>query len=151
MKPAITLTTANAHDIPVLCDLLALLFSQEAEFQPDRSAQERGLREIMSNPASGRILVARAENQVVAMLNLLFSLSTVLGGRVAWLEDMIVLPDWRRQGIGSALLKEGLSSCRKQDCKRISLLTDTDNLAAQAFYRQHGFFMSTMSTMRCLL
>ncbi|MBM3620655.1 MAG: GNAT family N-acetyltransferase, partial [Alphaproteobacteria bacterium] len=34
---------ASPQDIPALCDLLDLLFAQEADFTPDRAKQERGL------------------------------------------------------------------------------------------------------------
>lgn len=151
MNQAISLSSACEQDIPKLCDLLALLFAQEAEFQPDRAAQERGLIEIIGNPAVGKILVARTDEQAIAMLSLLFSISTALGGRVAWLEDMIVHPAWRQQGIASALIKTAVSYCQSENCKRITLLTNADNLLAQAFYRQHGFSSSSMLPMRCHL
>src|SRR5687767_1407086 len=45
-----TIEPATSGDIPALCDLLILLFSQEADFTPDRAKQERGLRLILHNP-----------------------------------------------------------------------------------------------------
>jgi hypothetical protein len=80
------ITPANASDIPALCELLALLFSQEADFKPDFDAQSRGLARIISNPEVGIILVARQGSQVLGMVNLLYTVSTALGDRVALLE-----------------------------------------------------------------
>lgn len=147
----ITISTAAEQDIPALCGLLKLLFEQEAEFKADLNAQQRGLQAIISNPSLGEILLARSDETVVGMVNLLFSVSTALGGKVAWLEDMLVHPDWRNQGIGSQLLQQAITDCRKQGLLRITLLTDSDNAAAQRFYRKHGFNYSTMQAMRCLL
>ena len=81
---------ATVNDIPELCDLLAVLFSQEAEFEVDDKAQQTGLQAIISNPDLGIILLARHKHKVVGMVSLLFSISTALGGRVAMLEDMVV-------------------------------------------------------------
>jgi hypothetical protein len=53
------ISLATASDIPALCELLSLLFSQEADFQPDEEAQRRGLAHILNNPDVGLILVAR--------------------------------------------------------------------------------------------
>lgn len=145
------ISAATDADIPALSELLSLLFEQEAEFQADPAAQRRGLENIIANPALGSILVAAAEGRVVGMLNLLFSISTALGGPAAWLEDMIVHPGWRHQGVGSALLNHAVEVCRSKGCRRITLLTDGDNLNAQAFYRKHGFTVSAMLPMRRLL
>ena len=43
--------TAQPSDIPALCRLLDLLFTQEADFSSDRVAQERGLAQIIADPA----------------------------------------------------------------------------------------------------
>ncbi|MDD5227407.1 MAG: GNAT family N-acetyltransferase [Methylococcales bacterium] len=145
------ITLATASDIPALCDLLALLFSQEADFQPDYEAQRRGLTHILNNPDVGLILVARQKNQIVGMVNLLFTFSTALGQRVALLEDLVVAPSRRGNGIGSQLLKQTIETARLHDCHRITLLTDLANESAQRFYRKHGFVFSAMIPMRVLL
>ena len=145
------ISLATAFDIPALCDLLSLLFSQEADFQPDYEAQRRGLLQILENPDVGVILVARQKNQIVGMVNLLFTVSTALGQRVALLEDLVILPNQRGKGIGSKLLKEAIEMAKLHDCHRITLLTDLANESAQRFYRKHGFSFSAMIPMRVLL
>lgn len=147
----LTITPATLADIPALCHLLDRLFTQEAEFQPDRAAQERGLTAIISQAHVGHILVARQSDEIVGMVNLLYTVSTALGGRVALLEDMVVVPQARGQGVGSTLLAAAIDHARQQGCLRITLLTDTNNHVAQAFYRKQGFMASSMLPMRLML
>ena len=142
---------ATQDDIPALAGLLSILFAQEAEFQPDRDTQIRGLTQIIENPDIGMILVAEQDDALVGMVNLLFTVSTALGGRVAVLEDMVVCSDARGSGLGTRLLKEAISFAKSRGCKRITLLTDHDNLAAQEFYRRNGFVSSGMIPLRLLI
>ncbi|MDH2433441.1 GNAT family N-acetyltransferase [Pokkaliibacter sp. MBI-7] len=144
---------ATAQDIPAMCALLTQLFSQEAEFQPDWQAQSRGLQRIIDDPGCGLILVLRQMQtaQVVGMVNLLFTVSTALGERVALLEDMIIDQHHRQSGAGAQLLQAGIERAREQGCRRITLLTDEDNLRAQQFYGRQGFTVSTMKPMRLML
>ncbi|MEX1201095.1 MAG: GNAT family N-acetyltransferase [Methylophaga sp.] len=139
---------ATEADIPELSNLLSHLFTQEVEFQPNDSVQRQGLSAIITNPNVGAILLARDKAQVIAMVNLLFTVSTALGGRVAILEDMIVVPAARGMGIGSALLSYALEFAKHNEVKRITLLTDRENHPAQQFYSQHGFEPSTMTPYR---
>ncbi|MDD2738028.1 MAG: GNAT family N-acetyltransferase [Methylomonas lenta] len=148
MKSSIDITPATIDDIPALCELLAILFAQEAEFQPNRIAQQSGLAEIISNQAMGRIFLARVGSEVVGMISLLFTVSTALGGRVALLEDMVVSPAFRNAGIGSALLVYATAYARENGCRRITLMTDSNNLGAQRFYQSYGFDISSMISMR---
>jgi GNAT superfamily N-acetyltransferase len=101
------ITKATKEDIPWLCELLGFLFAQEAESQPDRSLQSAGLQNIMDFPERGQILVLREWGSPLGMINLLFTVSTALGGRVAILEDMVVHPDHRGSGAGSKLTTSG--------------------------------------------
>lgn len=84
------------------------------------------------------------------MLSLQYVISTALGGRVAWLEDVIVHPQARGRKIGERLLKHPLEAARGEGCLRVSLLTDADNTHAQRYYQRQGFAHSSMRPMRWL-
>ena len=144
-------TAATPDQIPALCELLRELFSQESEFAPDADVQYRGLARIIADPRVGTILVAHDSDALVGMVNLLYTESTALGARVALLEDMVVLPASRGKGIGTMLLQAAFQAARVEGCKRITLLTDARNAAAQRFYARHGFAASTMIPLRLAL
>jgi ribosomal protein S18 acetylase RimI-like enzyme len=143
--------SATVADIPALCDLLAVLFAQEQEFQPHRARQQLGLQLLLQQPEHGCILLARSAQAVIGMVGLQYLISTALGGRAAILEDLVVTPTMRGRGVGSALLTAAIEQARADNCLRISLLTDGDNRIAQQFYRKHGFSLSEMKTVRLLL
>ena len=67
---------ATTADIPQLADLLAILFTQEADFIPDREKQMRGLRLIVEVPERGQISVARIDGEIVGMVSLLFTVNS---------------------------------------------------------------------------
>jgi len=144
------ITPANLTDVPQLADLLNLLFTQEADFTPDREKQERGLRLIIESAHVGVILAARDGDQVVGMVSLLFTISTAEGGRVCWLEDMVVRPDRRGGGLGSRLLQSAIAYARSHSFSRITLLTDKLNAGAIRLYGRHGFIESEMTAFRLM-
>lgn len=146
-----TIRLATSADIDGLCRLLEQLFAQEAEFSADHQAQSRGLRLIIEQPTAGEILLAEIDGQMVAMVSLLYSISTALGAPVALLEDMVVDASQRGSGLGSELLQAAIAHARSRDCRRITLLTDGDNHAAQRFYARQGFSPSSMLPMRLAL
>lgn len=139
---------AVIEDSAAICRLLGLLFAQEAEFQPAPGAQAQGVECILSTPELGRFFVIEDAGRVVGCVSLLFSISTALGGKVALLEDFVLDPPARGQGLGTQLLAFAIEHAGQQGCKRITLLTDPDNHAAQALYRKMGFEPSSMLAMR---
>ena len=147
-EPMNPVDRANLEDLPQLVQLLAILFSQECEFEPNRSKQDMGLKLLLSSPSHGCIFVFRKEQQIAGMLSLLFTISTAEGGRVCWLEDMVVHPEQRRSGIGTRLLRHAIEFAETEGFLRLTLLTDCANKAARCFYERHGFKASTMTTMR---
>lgn len=140
--------SATISDIPELCGLLSILFTQEEEFIPNLEKQAAGLSEIISDPHKGCILKAVENGRIAGMVNLLFTVSTFTGGRVAILEDMVVLPELRGSGMGANILRAAKEKAFAEGCTRLTLLTDGVNTRAQKFYRQHGFELSDMVVMR---
>lgn len=143
--------TAKVEDISRLTELLTVLFTQEADFQPEPERQAAGLHRIIEDPAIGHILVLRDGATIVGMVNLLYTVSTALGERVAILEDMIVDPASRGGGAGSHLLNGAIDFAKEQGCRRITLLTDRTNDGAIRFYERHGFGLSEMVPLRLAL
>lgn len=147
----VVIEEAHSDDIPALCGLLKVLFEQEAEFCYDEAKQTKGLEMIVSNPSIGRILVLKKEGEAIGMVSVLLSVSTALGEKVAWLEDMIVAPSYRQFGYGKMLLEAAVALAKSLTCKRITLLTDGDNTLAQRFYQSVGFQDSPMKPMRLFI
>ena len=147
----ITYRTATLEDIPSLCHLLNQLFSQEAEFTPDSTNQTKALKTIIDDSTIGEIYVASKEGEIVGMVNLLYTVSTALGGRVAILEDMVIDENHRGEDIGSSLLEYVLTISKEKGIQRLTLLTDGDNIAAHRFYEGMGFEKSSMIPLRIQL
>lgn len=143
-----TVTLATTADINDLAQLLHSLFSQDIEFTPDLEKQKAGLQQIIENPTIGEILVLKTDDRTLGMVSLLYSISTALGGKVAILEDMIIVEGFRRSGYGKQLLHEAIAFAKQRNCLRITLLTDFDNETAIRFYQRSGFNLSKMIPLR---
>lgn len=139
---------AAPEDLPFLVDLLGELFRLESDFAPDPAKQERALRQILEQPETGRVFVARASGRAVGMASLLFTVSTAEGGKVAVLEDVIVAAHWRGKGLGGRLLDHVFRWAAENGCLRVTVLADRDNAGAQGFYRKRGFDNSAMTVLR---
>jgi GNAT superfamily N-acetyltransferase len=139
---------AAAKDLPQMIELLGQLFEQEAEFTPDAGKQEVALKMILGDPKAGKLYVARDGAKVVAMASMLFTVSTAEGGKAALFEDLVVQPNYRKQGIGARLLEYVIGQARAEGVLRLTLLTDMQNERAQVLYRKLGFVGSPMKPMR---
>ena len=151
MNNKLNISIAGPEDIPALYILMEALFTQEIEFKPSLEKQQRGLLMIIENPQIGFILIAKLNDVAVGMVNILFTVSTALGERVALLEDMVVAESYRNMGYGNAIIEYAIAEARRQQCKRITLLTDSTNESAQRFYERYGFMRSGMLPFRLRL
>lgn len=144
----IAIDFATADDLPALCDLLTELFTLEADFQPDREKQLRGLRLILDTPALGRLFVLRVAGKVAGMANALITVSTAQGTRVLLLEDVIVSRAHRGGKLGRRLVEHVCAWAKGEGMTRVTLLADKDNAPALAFYERLGFGPSAMRVLR---
>lgn len=142
---------ATIEDLPKLTELVMELFAESDEFTSNHDVQERGLALILEQPSRGRIFVVRNETRIIGMVNLLFTISTAMGGFVILMEDVIVHPAHRGQGYGTMLLDHVVEFARQKDFKRITLLTDKISAESQNFFRKNGFEYSNMIPMRRII
>lgn len=142
---------AVISDIDELNNLLESLFSQEQEFAVNKQQQLNGLKLIISNPQIGEIFIIKVDNKIVGMLNILYTISTAKGNKVAIFEDFIIAKEYRKKGLGGKLIKFAIQYVQEQSCSRITLLTEKENVIAIKFYEKLGFQHSSMIPMRMQL
>lgn len=151
MIDGLRIEPATLDDLPKLADLLEELFTQEADFSPDRDKQLRGLKLILEQPNRGRIFVLHGANKIIGMINLLITISTAEGGFVLLLEDLIIDMNHRGQGYGARLLAYAVEFAKQKKFLRITLLTDKPDTRQKKFYLNNGFVESDMVPMRMYL
>ncbi len=148
MIEGLRIEPATLDNLPELTELLFELFSQEADFIPNREREMRGLRLLLEQPSRGRIFVLRSPVRIIGMINLLITISTAEGGFVLMLEDLIIHRDYRHQGLGTRLLEYAIEFAKKKNFLRITLLTDKPNDRLKRFFLKNGFVESDMIPMR---
>lgn len=153
MPPApVTLDAATPADIPDLVALLHRLFAIEQDFQADPEKQIQGLTRLIASPAMAHIAVARdGDGRVVAMVSAQLVISTAEGAPSAWIEDMVVAPEWQGQGVGRRVLAAVLAWAKDQGATRAQLLADLDNAPALAYYDHLGWQATRLGARRLML
>lgn len=128
----ITVRQAVMADLPAL----ALLFGHYRVFQGQASepeAERRFLQERLDHGESVVFIAMRGEAALgIAQLYPLFS--SVSMTRVFILNDLYVLPEGRRHGVASALLRALEQHAVAVGASRITLLVARPNRSAQALY-----------------
>jgi len=136
----IRIDAARPADIPAMIALLKELFSIEHDFVPDLSRQEKGLALLLQEYTRATVRVARdTAGQVVGMVTAQLVISTAEGAPSAWIEDVVVAPHARGDGIGRILLEAILGWASEQGATRAQLLVDLGNAPALGFYQHLGW------------
>ncbi|MEA5572875.1 GNAT family N-acetyltransferase [Calothrix sp. UHCC 0171] len=83
-------------------------------------------------------IIAESEGQAVGFALFFHNYSTFLTKPGIYLEDIFVLPQYRRQGIGKQLLIQVAQIALERNCGRLEWSVLDWNEPAQAFYRRMG-------------
>lgn len=83
-------------------------------------------------------ILAEYTGQAVGFALFFHNYSTFLTKPGIYLEDVFVLPEYRRKGIGKALLKKVAQIAVERNCGRLEWSVLDWNEPAQAFYRSMG-------------
>ena len=136
--PAVLVRQAVLADLAVL----APLFDGYRQFYgraPDPAAAEAFLRARFDHGESVLFLATDAGGAPAGFTQLYPSFSSISLARTFILNDLFVVPDRRRSGVGSALLQAAVDHARALGAVRVSLNTDVANTTAQATYEARGW------------
>jgi putative acetyltransferase len=122
---AIEIRQSRADDIPSIEKLYPAAFPEE-DLLPL-------VRQLLTEDAGILSLVAEAGGLTVG--HILFTLCGISGSeaRAALLAPLAVAPEWQRKGIGSALIRDGLTRLERDGVAHVYVLGDP------AYYGRSGF------------
>lgn len=130
---------ARIEEVTEVSDaLLADVRRLAGELAPSASPLTRARLEEIVAGAAGRLLVARGEGGEVAGM-LLLACYPALTARRAWIEDVVVAPAARGQGLGEALVRRAIELARAAGADTLDLTSRPAREAANRLYIRLGF------------
>ena len=119
----------------------ALLEMQLAEHDVRRSRDElvSGLTTLLAEPEQGFVLSALSDGQPVGVAYVARILSLEHGGWSGWLDELYVLPRWRGQGVGSALLAAAVTGATERGWAALDLEVDSNHRRVIPLYARNRF------------
>ncbi|RBP46184.1 acetyltransferase (GNAT) family protein [Roseimicrobium gellanilyticum] len=132
------LRPATREDAPGLISLIIALAKFEELEPPDAEAQQRLVEHAFGERKYFEPWLAFAEGhpEPVAYAILFTTYSTFLAKPTLYLEDLFVLPEYRKQGIGGALLRKVVELADERGCGRVEWTALDWNVNAQQVYEQ---------------
>jgi ribosomal protein S18 acetylase RimI-like enzyme len=123
-----------------LDDLLPLIAGYRAFYgQANDPAAERAFARRHLEHGTSVVFLARIDGRAVGFVQLFATHNAVHLGPSFVLEDLFVLADARRYGVGSSLLERAVEHAREAGAVGMSLETAMENGPAQALYRRLGW------------
>ncbi|MEL7227861.1 MAG: GNAT family N-acetyltransferase [Cyanobacteria bacterium J06576_12] len=136
MKPSIRAATPD--DVSTIFHFSELLSEYEKLAHEMVGTQEDLHRALFGERPYVEAFVAEVEGKVVASATYFYNFSTFLMKPGIYLEDLFVLPDYRRRGIATALIKHLAQYALEQGCGRCEWSVLDWNENAIAAYKKMG-------------
>lgn len=138
---------ASEADLDAMTGLIGRLFALEPDFIFDPVKARRALGQLLAKQDAA-LWVADQGDRVVGMCTAQILVSTAEGGAVAWVEDVVVSPDLRGNGIGQLLLEAVNSWAKRRGVSRLQLLVDQENSPALDFYHRLDWRATRLTCLR---
>jgi GNAT superfamily N-acetyltransferase len=138
VTPDIRIVPATSNEVPLILRLIQGLAVYE-KLAHEVTATEAGLRETLfgARPAAD-VVIAYAGDTPAGFALFFPNYSTFLGKPGLYLEDLFVLPEFRGQGLGLALMKHLARTAVERGCGRFEWSVLDWNAPAIGFYEGLG-------------
>lgn len=117
---------------------LVLLLAEYEKMSDLVTGSEEDMEKLLFESGVGHCLVAEEEGEVVGIALYFYNMSTFKCRKGIYLEDLFVLPERRKEGIGTALLKALCKIAKEENCGRFEWSCLDWNEPSLKFYRSLG-------------
>lgn len=134
----IIIRQANPVDAETIKSLIKALADFESLPRPEEEALQRLIRDAFGEKPRFEIFLAEVDDEVAGYAFIYETYSTFLARPTLFLEDLFVLPEFRKQKVGYALFRHCVSLADQRDCGRMEWVVLDWNVNAQNFYFRQG-------------
>ena len=138
MNSELILRPAVPADVPTLFRLILALAEYEKLSHAVTGSADTLKEHLFGSRPYAEAIVAEYAGQAVGFALFLYNYSTFLTQPGIYLEDLFVLPEYRRQGIGRAIFSYLAQLAVERGCGRLEWSVLDWNEPAIAFYRRMG-------------
>jgi ribosomal protein S18 acetylase RimI-like enzyme len=132
-----TIHPAGRADVPALVELMSQFYA-ESNYPLDRKWAEASFEVLLRDELRGAVWIARRGPELAGYVVLALRHSMEFGGLAGIIDDLFVSPQFRRQGVGSALLSDLLDACRTLHVAAVHVEVGKGDLGALALYQAFG-------------
>ncbi len=136
-EPALIVRPAATGDGSILTTLLIAQLRGHDNRLSD-AALGAAVDGMLWRPQRGQFLIARRGDVAVGFAALSYLWTLERGGRAAWLDELYVLPEWRSQGIGAALLGAAVEVAAAAGVRALDLEVESGHERAARLYQRAG-------------
>lgn len=137
MREMLTFRFAQREDVPLILQFIRDLASYE-KMLDQVVADEATLELWLFDKRSADVLFAMADGREIGFALFFHNFSTFLGRAGLYLEDLYVLPEYRGQGYGTAILRKLAAIAVERGCGRLEWWCLDWNTPSIGFYRSLG-------------
>lgn len=137
MKNKFEIRFANENDVSIIYDFICRLAEYE-NMLGDVVATPELLKEWIFEKKKAEVVLAVENGNAVGFALFFHNFSTFLGRSGIYLEDLFVLPEYRGNGYGKALLKKLAEIAVERDCGRLEWSCLNWNKPSIDFYLSLG-------------
>ena len=130
---------AGEADRDDLVQLMVAFRDHLGQSQPSAATFRHGVDLLGEDPATEFFVARAASGRALGYSQVRYRYSAWIPGLRAEIEDLFVLPEARRQGVGLALLETVIERARQRSCFVLGLNTNERNQEALSLYRRLGF------------
>jgi len=134
----IAIRRASRSDMPLIAQLIRGLAEYEGLSHAVRMEDDRLERHLFGEHPMAEVLIGECHGEPRGFALFFHNFSTFEGRPGIWLEDLFVMPEARRSGLGRALLSEVARIACERDCGRLEWSVLDWNMMAIQFYRSLG-------------
>ena len=129
---------ATERDVPTILRLIEGLADYENLSGDVIVTPEKLRATLFGSGRAAEVLLARAGSEAIGFAVFFRSYSTFLGQPGIYLEDLFVLPEWRKRGCGRQLLARVARTAVERGCGRLEWSVLDWNEPAIRFYKSLG-------------
>jgi GNAT superfamily N-acetyltransferase len=134
----ISIRQATCEDSAIVLSLIDALADYEKLDRPTEDARQRLIEHGWGGNPRFEALIAEIDGTPAAYAIMFETYSTFLAQPTLYLEDLFVLPDFRRKGVAAAIFQRLAIEAQRRGCGRIEWSCLTWNDLGLAFYKQLG-------------